>query len=41
VGLVWSLTPRQSDAGLAWYRRPAMLGIIVLVVALGLNLYFW
>ena len=41
VGLVWSLTPRQTDAGLVWYRRPALLGGIVLVVALGLNVYFW
>jgi SSS family solute:Na+ symporter len=40
VGLVWSLTPRQTDEGLAWYRRPAVLGAIVLLVAVGLNVYF-
>ncbi len=41
VGLVYSLTPRQTDAGLAWYRRPAVLGVLVLAVALALNIYFW
>ncbi len=41
VGLVYSLTPRQSDAGLAWYHRPAVLGAMVLAVSLALNIYFW
>jgi len=40
VGLVYSLTPRLSDAGLAWYRRPAVLGALVLAGALVLNIYF-
>jgi len=39
-GLVYSLTPRITERGLAWYRRPAALGIVVLVVAVLLNLYF-
>ena len=30
-GLVYSLTPRQPDARLAWYKRPATLGVLVLV----------
>jgi SSS family solute:Na+ symporter len=41
VGLVYSLTPRVSDAGLAWYRRPAVLGALVLAGAVVLNIYFW
>jgi len=41
VGLVYSLTPRPSSAGLAWYRRPLVLGVIVLVASVALNLYFW
>jgi SSS family solute:Na+ symporter len=41
VGLVYSLTPRQTTEGLAWYRRPAVLGAIVLAVSLALNVYFW
>jgi len=40
VGLVYSMTPRQRDSELPWYRRPAALGLIVLVAALFLNLYF-
>ncbi len=41
VGLVYSLTPKPSSAGLAWYRRPLVLGVIVLAVSIALNLYFW
>jgi SSS family solute:Na+ symporter len=41
TGLVYSLTPKQSDRGLAWFRRPLVLGIIVLALTIGLNVYFW
>ena len=41
VGLVYSLTPKQTTEGLAWFRRPLVLGAIVLIVAVALNLYFW
>ncbi len=41
VGLVYSLTPKPSNAGLPWFRRPLVLGAIVLALTLGLNLYFW
>ena len=41
VGLVYSLTPRVREEGLAWYRRPLLLGIIVLALTVGLNVYFW
>ncbi|HTS88839.1 MAG TPA: hypothetical protein VMG41_10140, partial [Gemmatimonadales bacterium] len=40
-GLVYALTPRQSDAALPWYQRPASLGIVVLGLTLVLNLIFW
>ncbi len=39
-GLVYSLTPRITEPGQPWYRRPAALGVVVLVVAVLLNLYF-
>jgi SSS family solute:Na+ symporter len=40
-GLVYSLTPRQPDARLDWYKRPATLGIFVLGLTLILNIIFW
>lgn len=47
VGLVWSLTPRESrrhtsdgeDSG--WYRKPGVLAGGVLVLTLVLNIIFW
>jgi solute:Na+ symporter, SSS family len=40
VGLVYSLTERVSDRDLTWYKRPAVLGIAVLGLALTLNVIF-
>ena len=40
-GLVYSLTPRQPDATLLWYKRPATLGVLVLGLTLVLNIIFW
>jgi SSS family solute:Na+ symporter len=40
-GLVYSLTPRPPEDGARWYRRPATLGITVLLVSLVLNVIFW
>jgi SSS family solute:Na+ symporter len=40
-GLVYSLTPRQADFGLVWYKRPAALGALVLGLTLALNIIFW
>ena len=40
-GLVYSLTPKQQDTQLAWLKRPATLGVIVLGATLVLNLIFW
>jgi SSS family solute:Na+ symporter len=41
VGLVYSLTEKPSEEHLAWYMRPAVLGAIVIAIALVLNLIFW
>src|SRR5437667_7745603 len=41
AGLVYALTPRQVDAGLPWYQRPALLGVLVLGLTLILNVIFW
>ena len=40
-GLVYSLTPKQQDAGMPWHKRPATLGVIVLALTLVLNIMFW
>ncbi|MFN7933405.1 MAG: sodium:solute symporter family protein [Bryobacteraceae bacterium] len=40
-GLVYSLTPKPEEEHLAWYKRPAPLGAIILGVALILNIIFW
>jgi SSS family solute:Na+ symporter len=40
-GLVYSLTERPREDRLAWYKRPAILGAIVLAAALVLNIIFW
>jgi SSS family solute:Na+ symporter len=40
-GLVYSLTPKIKETGVAWYASPAILGVIVLAVALVLNIIFW
>jgi SSS family solute:Na+ symporter len=39
--LVYGLTDIPHDADLPWYKRPAPLAIIVIVVLVGLNLLFW
>jgi SSS family solute:Na+ symporter len=41
VGLVYSLTERPKDDAKAWYARPAVLGIVVLAMAVALNALFW
>jgi len=41
TGLVYSLTDRPRDAGLAWHQRPAILGVIVLAATGLLNLVFF
>ena len=40
-GLVYSLTPRPRDEGLAWYARPWVLAVVVLSLTVALNLIFF
>lgn len=40
-GLVYSLTPRIVEEGVAWYRRPGPLAISVGVIAIALSILFW
>jgi SSS family solute:Na+ symporter len=40
-GLVYSLTPRIKEENVPWHSQPAVLGGIVIVVALVLNIVFW
>jgi solute:Na+ symporter, SSS family len=40
-GLVYSLTPKIKEHGTPWWQRPALLGSIVLALAIVLNLIFW
>jgi len=41
TGLVYALTPKPADTESRWYRRPAPMGVAILVLALVLNLLFW
>ncbi len=41
IGLVYSLTPRQTDKAKRWYKNPLILGIIVLLATLILNIIFY
>jgi SSS family solute:Na+ symporter len=40
-GLVYALTPRQTDTEHSFWRRPVTLGVIVLVMTLALNFVFF
>jgi SSS family solute:Na+ symporter len=40
-GLVYSLTPRETEAHLPWWRTPEGLGAGVLALAIALNVIFW
>jgi SSS family solute:Na+ symporter len=40
-GLVYSLTPKIKDEATAWYLRPAVLGIVLLIGCVILNIIFW
>ena len=41
TGLVYGLTPKQHDADLPWYKRPAVLAVVVLTATLLLNFLFF
>jgi SSS family solute:Na+ symporter len=40
-GLVYSLTPRPRDDGVALYRQPGPLAATVLIATVILNVIFW
>ena len=40
-GLVYSLTPKIVDDNQPWFRRPAIVGTVLLMVAVILNIIFW
>jgi SSS family solute:Na+ symporter len=40
-GLVYALTDRPQDVGLAWYQKPAVLAVVVLTMLIVLNWMFW
>ena len=40
-GLVYSLTPKIVDNNLPVYKRPAVVGIVLLIVCVILNVIFW
>jgi SSS family solute:Na+ symporter len=41
VGLVYSLTEKPRDTSVVWYRRISTVGAAVLLLTIGLNIYFW
>ena len=41
VGLVYSLTEKPQEVNVAWYGRPAVLGVAVLAAVVALNFVFW
>ena len=40
-GLVYSLTERETEEGIPWYKRTALLGSLVLAAVIALNIIFW
>jgi SSS family solute:Na+ symporter len=40
AGLVYSLTEKPSEKHLPWYKRPAALAVIIIVVLVLLNVFF-
>jgi SSS family solute:Na+ symporter len=40
-GLVYSLTPRIVEPDHAWYARPAVMGVALLIGCAALNFWFW
>ena len=40
-GLVYSLTPKIVDHNIPVYQKPAVVGIVLLIVCVILNIIFW
>ena len=41
VGLVYSLTPKAPEPVRRWYARPSVFAVVVLLLAVLLNIWFW
>jgi SSS family solute:Na+ symporter len=41
VGLVHSLTPKPESAKLVWWKRPEALAAAILLMVIGLNIFFY
>ena len=41
TGLVYSLTPKPKSEDEPWFKRPAVLGALVMGATVVLNLIFW
>jgi SSS family solute:Na+ symporter len=41
VGLVYSLTEKPQEGHLPWYKKPAVLAVVVAVLTILLNVFFW
>ena len=41
VGLVYSLTEKPQEGHLPWHKKPAVLAVVVAVLTILLNIYFW
>lgn len=41
VGLVYSLTPKQTDSNKIWYKNPLWMGVAVLLVTIIFNIIFF
>jgi SSS family solute:Na+ symporter len=40
-GLVYSLTPKIVDHNIPAYQKPAVVGVVLLIVCVILNIIFW
>ncbi len=40
VGLVYSLTPKPVEHHMAWYARPGVIAVALILLGIGLNLIF-
>ena len=41
VGLVYSLTEKPQEGHLPWHKKPAVLAVVVAVLTILLNIFFW
>ena len=40
-GIVWGLTEQKEVVEEAWYKKPWVLAVTALAIAVALNVYFW